>query len=56
MHLAVDYLVKREVTKNKKNIPECLIIDGKEIKDKITIAEKFNDFFLYRFRYVLRIQ
>ena len=27
-------------TKNKKNIPECLIIDGKEIKDKITIAKK----------------
>merc|ERR1711942_86367 len=33
-------------TKNKENIPECLIIDGKEIKDNITIAEKFNDFFI----------
>ena len=32
--------------KNKKCIPECLIIDGNEIKDKITIAEKFNDFFI----------
>ena len=33
-------------TKNKKRIPDCLIIDGNEIKDKITIAEKFNDFFI----------
>ena len=33
-------------TKNKKHIPNCLIIDGNEIKDKITIAEKFNDFFI----------
>ena len=32
--------------KNKKHIPECLIIDGSEITDKITIAEKFNDFFV----------
>ena len=31
---------------SKKDIPESLIIDGKEINDRITIAEKFNDFFI----------
>ena len=33
-------------TKNKRHIPNCLVVDGNEIKDKITIAEKFNDFFI----------